>query len=137
MYNPFQMNPYMMNFRQPFINQQQFITKQVTSIEEARASMVDPLSTYLFVDSSTGYIYLKRMNNNGLSDFFIYKPDENKQGETPLDLINNRLSNIEKMLGGSDDKSISDKSKSINDATVTESESTVVQQGSANGKWKI
>ena len=81
----------------------QFITRQVSNIEEAKACMIDPLSTYLFIDVSVGKIYMKRMNNNGLSDFYTFVVEENKQEikkEDPLEIINKRLENIENKLGG-------------------------------------
>lgn len=97
-------------------NNSQFITRQVSNIEEAKACMVDPLSTYIFIDVSVGKIYMKRMNNNGLSDFYTFVVEENKQEikkEDPFEIINQRLINIENKLGGiSNVQSISDESKS-------------------------
>ena len=80
----------------------QFITRQVSNIEEAKACLIDPLSTFLFIDSSCGKIYMKRMNNNGLSDFYVFSVEENRQEmkQDPLEAINKRLENIENKLGG-------------------------------------
>ena len=80
----------------------------VTSVEEARASMIDGFSTNIFLDTSTGKIYLKKLNNNGLADFLVYTTEE-KQAD-PLTEINTRLTKIENYLGGKDEsvsKSIS------------------------------
>ena len=43
-------------FPQPnnFQNQSQFITKQVTNIDEEKAYIVDPFNSYLFVDVNSG-----------------------------------------------------------------------------------
>lgn len=80
----------------------QFVARFVTNIEEAKAAMIDAMSTYLFVDSSNGRIYLKKMNNNGLSEFYVYVIEDSKQGQNidPLTEINRRLTNIENFLGG-------------------------------------
>ena len=94
---------------------QPFITRQVTNIDEAKASIIDPTSTYLFIDSNAGKIYMKRMNNNGLSDFFTFRveePVQEKKIEDPLSEINKRLTNIENKLGGIYVQSISDDEKS-------------------------
>lgn len=93
------------NSFQPYnpVNQSQFITRYVSSIEEAKASFVDPYITYLFLDSSTGKIYLKRMKNDGTSEFISFSTDEkftNSAKENNLEQIEQRLTNIEKILGG-------------------------------------
>lgn len=96
MFNPGQM------YQQIQPQTTQFITRQVSNIEEAKACLIDPLSTFLFIDSSCGKIYMKRMNNNGLSDFYVFSVEENKQemNQDPLEAINKRLENIENKLGG-------------------------------------
>lgn len=83
------------------INQQnQFIAKQVTNIDEAKAYIVDVFNTYLFVDLNAGKIYLKKMNSNsGLSDFFIFTLNQ-EYNKDPLSEINERLIKIENRLGG-------------------------------------
>lgn len=117
MFNMFQgnygQNPYMRTVPN-------FVAKQVTNIEEAKASMIDPLATYLFVDTSTGKIYLKRLNNNGLADFFIYSPEEPiiQKEINPIDEIKDRLANIEKMLGGKDVQSVSNDECSKKSTTI-------------------
>lgn len=89
------------NYATPTPRSSQFITKMVTSIEEARASIIDGLYTHLFIDINSGKIYLKRINNNGLSDFFIYSIEEQKTNNPnePFNLILNRLDVIENKLG--------------------------------------
>ena len=96
MFNPGQM------YQQIQPQTTQFIARQVSNIEEAKACLIDPLSTFLFIDSSCGKIYMKRMNNNGLSDFYVFSVEENKQEmkQDPLEAINKRLENIENKLGG-------------------------------------
>ena len=96
MFNPGQM------YQQIQPQTTQFIARQVSNIEEAKACLIDPLSTFLFIDSSCGKIYMKRMNNNGLSDFYVFSVEENRQEmkQDPLEAINKRLENIENKLGG-------------------------------------
>lgn len=120
-------------------NMNQFVIKQVTNINEAKNAIINPLSIYLFVDYSSGNIYLKKMNNNGLSDFIIYSPQEEPKPNDPFIQINERLTNIENKLGGINVQSISN-AKS-NDATenVTtnaKSESSTIQQSSGNDARK-
>ncbi len=128
--------PQMNNFQ----NQSQFITKQVSNIEEAKAFIIDPFNSYLFVDMNAGKIYMKRMNNNGISDFYIFGVTENSvENKNPLEEINKRLENIENKLGGIDNvQSISNdaESKPIfskpNDTKHEKSKSSVVSKGSGN-----
>ena len=80
----------------------------VTNIEEARAAMIDPLSYNIFLDTNSGRIYLKKLGNNGQSDFLSYMVEEKRQdGTDPLSEINARLSNIENFLGGLKNESVS------------------------------
>lgn len=73
----------------------------VTSVDEARAAMIDGFSTNLFLDSGNGKIYLKKMNNNGLSDFLVYAIEGDRQVEKdPIEDIKERLSAIESKIGG-------------------------------------
>ena len=93
--------------------QERFEVVPVTSIDEAKNAIINPTLTYLFLDSSNGNIYYKRMNNNGLSDFFVYSIIEQNKSKNSLDEINERLLNIEKSIGDlRDDKSISNAIKS-------------------------
>ena len=93
--------------------QERFEVVPVTSIDEAKNAIINPTLTYLFLDSSNGNIYYKRMNNNGLSDFFVYSIVEQNKSKNSLDEINERLLNIEKSIGDlRDDKSVSNAIKS-------------------------
>ena len=62
---PYQINPindyYFRNTQPQFPPQQQphIVTRFVTNMEEAKAAMIDGVSTNLFLDSGTGKIYLK------------------------------------------------------------------------------
>lgn len=112
-------NPY--NYRPPYnpysYNQSQFITKQVSNIDEAKAYIIDGINTYLFVDYQNGKIYMKRMNNNGQSEFYPFAMEQSAQQEqkvNPLDEINLRLASIEKKLGGAyvSNESVPDDGKS-------------------------
>ena len=97
----------------PFPPQQpQLNSRFVTNIEEAKASMIDAVSTNLFVDTSTGKIYLKKLNNNGQADFFVYAIEEQKPPRDPLEEINARLTKIENYIGGLNVQSVSNDVKS-------------------------
>ena len=107
----------------------------VTCVEEARASMIDGYSTNIFLDTSTGKIYLKKLNNNGLADFLVYTTEERAD---PLAEINTRLTKIENYLGGKDE-SISEpikpaiaKQNERYDAT----ESTGLPTNERNDQWQ-
>lgn len=122
-----------------------FIVKQVTSIDEAKASIIDPTSTYLFIDTNAGKIYMKRMNNNGLSDFFTFKVEEPvtvEKATDPLAEINQRLTNIENKLGGIYVQPVSNDEKSNAGNTkpdVTKnakSKPTVVPESTGNDEGK-
>lgn len=135
MYNFGQFGNMFQQFPQPnnFQNQSQFITKQVTNIEEAKAYIVDPFNSYLFVDINSGKIYMKKMNNNGMSDFYIFSIEENVK-QDPFAEINRRLDNIENKLGGINVQSISNdaESKSVSIGTDEKSESKTISKSSGN-----
>lgn len=137
MYNFGQFGNMFQQFPQPnnFQNQSQFITKQVTNIEEAKAYIVDPFNSYLFVDINSGKIYMKKMNNNGMSDFYVFSIEENVK-QDPFAEINRRLDNIENKLGGINVQSISNdaESKSVSIGTDEKSESETISKSSGNDK---
>ena len=137
MYNFGQFGNIFQQFPQPnnFQNQSQFITKQVTNIEEAKAYIVDPFNSYLFVDINSGKIYMKKMNNNGMSDFYVFSIEENVK-QDPFAEINRRLDNIENKLGEINVQSISNdaESKSVSIGTNEKSESKTVPKSSGNDK---
>ena len=91
----------------PAVQQPQIRTYFVTSVEEARAAMIDPLATNIFLDTSSGKIYMKNMGNDGKPQFISYTIEEQVIPKDPIAEINSRLTNIEKYLGGHNDKSIS------------------------------
>lgn len=102
-----QMPMYPQNFP-PTPQQPQIKTYFVTSIEEAKAAMIDPLATNIFLDTSSGRIYMKNMGNDGKPQFLCYSIEEQVIPKDPIEEINLRLTNIEKTLGGIQyDKSIS------------------------------
>lgn len=115
---PYQMNPvndfYFRSAQAQMSPQYQFPPQQnyqqkpsvhcsfVSSIEEARAARSDDfLSTNIFLDSGTGKIYLKKIDNNGKPLFLTYIIEErtDEQKADPLGEINSRLMNIENCLG--------------------------------------
>ena len=71
----------------------------VTNREESRAALIDGYSYNVFLDTSNGKIYLKKLNNNGMSDFITYCVEDAKPAD-PISEINSRLSKIENYLGG-------------------------------------
>lgn len=123
----------------------QINSRFVTNVEEAKASMIDGFSTNIFLDTSTGKIYVKKLNNNGLSDFLVYAIEEQKNTD-PIAEINSRLSKIEKYIeGGMNDKSVSDdvKPESVYQSAVAEqderydaTESTSFPKNERNDKWQ-
>ena len=130
--------------QQPQVPQIQ--THFVSNIEEARNSIADPLCIHIFMDSNCGKIYIKKMNDKGMSEFFVYS-----QEETPVDplvAINSRLSKIEHFIGGLHDQSIpgnagTQQSKSIPQPTASaayehndETESTGISEMAGNDFWK-
>lgn len=136
-----QFNPYPQN------NQPQFFVRQVGSIDEARSFPVDPNTMYFFLDTGNGKIYMKQLNtNNGKSDFYTYIVQEQTTPEKqvdPISEINKRLSNIENIIGGLYDKSVSSNesnaksnelSSATNDGKVQKSKSSDVQSGARNDK---
>lgn len=138
-------------FNQPTMQfppqQNQINSRFVTNVEEARAAMIDPLSYNLFLDTNTGKIYLKKLGNNGQSEFLCYTIEEVKEDvKDPFREINTRLSKIEGYLGGlKNDKSVSDVQQSAGNITAditeqnepnAETESAGLSKNARNDKWK-
>lgn len=127
-------------------NTMQVTSRFVTNVEEAKAAMIDPFSYNLYLDSGNGKIYLKKLGNNGLSEFICYSAEEPKSQVNPIDEINKRLSNIEIYLGElKNDKSVSNDTKSNADTTTTVQQSNVgvaeeqsagFPKNAGNDKWK-
>lgn len=140
---PQQFNPYPQN------NQPQFFVRQVGNVDEAKSFPVDPNAMYFFLDTGNGKIYMKQLNiNNGKSDFFTYSVQEQIEEKKidPMEEINNRLSNIENIIGGIvNGKSVSsnaDNTKSYGDDSATnvgkiqKSKSSNVQSSTTNDSGK-
>lgn len=146
------MNDYYL--RQPYQQQFNFPPQQpqikssfVSSVEEARASQIDFLSTNLFCDTANGKIYLKKIGENGKPLFLTYVIEEEVKPTDPLSEINSRLMNIEKYLGGRNESVSNDvgyaKSEQVHNATVTEpyaindeAKSTGFPKDAGNDKWQ-
>lgn len=148
------LNDFYLRQPQPFQNypnqfgyspqQPQIKSHYVSNIEEAKASMIDPLSVNLFIDTASGKIYMKRMSNNGISEFYEYIIEEAKKSD-PIQEINNRLTNIENVLGGivnvqsvSNDESTSTHSTEVtrNDESNGSTEPTAFSKNEGNDYWK-
>ena len=143
--------PYQQTFNFPPNPQQQMPqihSHWVTSIEEAKAAMIDPLATNVFFDTSSGKIYMKNLGDNGKPMFMVYSIEEQAAPKDPIVEINSRLTNIEKFLGGmNNDKSISSnagfqQSSAISKSTVAGSyganektESTGFPENDGNDQW--
>lgn len=81
--------------------QPQFVVRQVGNCEEAKSFVVDPNVMYLFPDTGTGKIYLKKLNmDTGKSDFYVYSVEEQAKETDPMKEIKDRLSDIERRMGG-------------------------------------
>lgn len=142
--------PYQQTFNfPPPVNQMQIYAKWVTNVEEARASqMNDFMSVNLFLDTGTGKIYLKKIDDNGKPVFLSYSLDEEIKKEDPLSEINKRLTHIENYLGGMKNESIPNNASvqqspavyesavTIQDARNDEAESTGLPKNYGNDKWQ-
>ena len=141
-----QAQPYQQTFNFPPA-QPQIRANWVSSIEEAKASQIDFVSTNLFLDTANGKIYLKRIGDNGKPMFLSYIIEEEIQKD-PLAEINYRLDKIEKAIGGRNVQSIpndasSKQSESVPYSTVAkqnesndEAESTGFPKNAGNDKWQ-
>ena len=76
------------------------VCRQVGSADEARNAIIDPVSLYLFPDLSSGKIYVKKMGDDGHSEFYSYAQEIQQKPVDPMDEIRQRLTNIENKLGG-------------------------------------
>lgn len=62
-----------------------FITRPVTSVDEAKASPLDsPLSTYLFTDFANGRIYTKQLANDGTALFRTFLLEQTPVQQQPV-----------------------------------------------------
>lgn len=85
--------------------QPQYFIKQVGSMEEVRGFPIDPNVIYLFPDTGTGKIYLKKLNtDNGKSEVYVYTPSqeggESVVEESSSNDIIKRLDTIDERIGG-------------------------------------
>lgn len=122
----------------------------VTNVEEAKAApMGDFVSSYIFLDTDTGKIYLKRMGNDGKPQFLSYAIEGDVQKPVdPLAEINARLANIENFMGGLKNESVpgnEDDGESDGDAHAAvagqnepdgSAESAGVPKNAGNDFWK-
>jgi hypothetical protein len=137
-----QSQPYQQSFNFPPY-EPQINASWVSNVEEARAAQMNFVSTNVYLDTSNGKIYIKRMGDNGKPQFLSYILEEEIVRD-PLTEINSRLTKIEKYLGGQDAKSIpgnanAKQSKSISYSATTEqdesdetTESTGLSKGYGN-----
>ena len=110
----------------PQQNSPRIVCKQVGSIEEAKSAIIDPVSLYLFVDFSSGKIYVKKMGDNGQSEFYSYAQVAEAKPVDPMDEIRQRLTNIENKLGGKNEPvSVSKEPDAGVDATAVGKNETV------------
>ena len=129
---------YFRNYQQPQIK-----TYFVTNVEEARASIIDPLATNLFIDTSTGNIYLKKLGNDGRPQFLVYTIEE-QNVKDPMEEIKVRLTNIENRLGGKNESVSNDgKSVTVSKPAVAEPyatndavKSTGLSEDAGNDEWE-
>lgn len=81
----------------PYPQSEPFQIKQVGSIEEVKGFPVEPSIMYLFPDTGTGYIYLKKLNtDNGKSEIITYRPENSEKHTDP---VIERLDSIDKHIG--------------------------------------
>ena len=127
----------------PYPQQPQINSRFVTNIEEAKATIIAPLSVNIFIDIASGKIYMKKMNNNGLAEFYEYIITDTKE-ETTFEQIENRLKNIEEIIGGIlNDKSVSSNDKQHATTAITEqnesddeTKSAGFSKNTRNDKWQ-
>lgn len=141
--------PYQQTFNFPPQQQMpQIHSHWVTSVEEAKAAIIDPLATNVFFDTSSGKIYMKNLGDDGKPMFLIYSIEEQAVPKDPIVEINSRLTNIENYLGGmKNEKSISSyagvqQPSAVSKSAVTksygpndETESTGFPEDEGNDKW--
>lgn len=98
-YNPMYQAQSQMQPQQQVQTQSGMITRAVTSVDEAKAAMIDPVSINLFTDFAHGNIYVKKINNNGLAEFYTFRVEEQNQVD-PLAGVYERLERIENYIRG-------------------------------------
>ena len=69
--------------------------RAVTSIDEAKASMIDlDGSLYIFTDIANKRIYTKQINNNGVAELKIYELSENEMPAPQMIPLNNEMEEL-------------------------------------------
>lgn len=114
--------------QQQQVNQSQIIARAVTSIDEAKAAMIDPIGIYLFTDFANNAIYVKKINNNGMAEFYTFEGMGETEKVDPMMQVNERLTSIEKILGGmidvKSDESVTNVKSAGNAATINKQSKT-------------
>lgn len=96
--------PYINTFQNGYTSSQQvnnitspqFVVRNVNNYEEAKNLSIDFYNTFLLLDFNNSSIYFKKINNNGLEEFYTFKQTAN-----PLDRfqsIEQRLAVIENFI---------------------------------------
>ena len=81
--------------------QTQYFAKEVSGFEETKRIVPNPSEIYIFIDGTSGKIYLKQMNSeNGRSEYISYSMDKVERAKDPIEQINERLIRIEEKIGG-------------------------------------
>ena len=81
--------------------QTQYFAKEVNGFEETKRIVPNPSEIYIFIDGTSGKIYLKQMNSeNGRSEYISYSMDKVERAKDPIEQINERLIRIEEKIGG-------------------------------------
>lgn len=82
------------NYQQPNI-----ICRIVTSIDEARAAMIDGLNTYIFADFANGKMYVKRIENNGAASLRTFAleavPEKTLNYTEQISALERRIADLE------------------------------------------
>ena len=123
-----QAQPYQQPYQQPLpfpSYEPQINSSWVSSIEEARAAQMNFSATNVYLDTSCGKIYLKRIGDNGKPQFLSYVVEEEITPKDPLTEINTRLSKIEQYLGGHNAKSISGNADAQQSARVSNQSASI------------
>lgn len=117
---------------------------QVTNMDEARAAMVNPLGMTMFLNFPANEIYVKRIGNDGRGEMYTFalvQPvQENAQGNqqsNQLEIINQRLANMEAILGGLTNVQRNAEptiSAAATNATVAASEQTSVAESTTSAR---
>ena len=81
--------------------QTQYFAKEVNGLEKKKRIVPNPSEIYIFIDGTSGKIYLKQMNSeNGRSEYISYSMDKVERAKDPIEQINERLIRIEEKIGG-------------------------------------